>query len=490
LKTLGKHHYLTGIMMRFSFRTILTLVLTATMAVLGPAVASAQPSQGRLPASRSEIQLSFAPLVQRAAPAVVNVYTRRVEKVAQPTSPLFEDPFFRRFFGDQMPFGPPRERIAQSLGSGVIVEAEGVIVTNNHVIEGATEIVVALSDRREFEARVIAADPRSDLAVLRIDTRGETLPYLEFRDSDELQVGDLVLAIGNPFGVGQTVTQGIISAVGRAISDDLTAQSFIQTDAAINPGNSGGALLGMDGKLAGINTAIFSRSGGSIGIGFAIPANLVSSTVASAMAGKGIRRPWFGASGEVVTSEIAQGLGMARPNGVLVGEVYRGGPADHAGLRAGDVVLAIDGREVNDPQALRFRIATRKLGETATLDVQRRGQRMTLKIGLQDAPELPLRELTQLTGNQPLAGATVGNLSPAFAEELGVDTLARGVIVTEIAPGSPANRLRVRPGDIVVKVNDRDVTDVKNLQALLRGTSQWTVTLRRNKQLLSFTVRS
>ncbi|MCW0234531.1 MAG: Do family serine endopeptidase [Ferrovibrio sp.] len=476
-----------------SFQTVLTLVFTALMAAILPVMASAQPAQsqaqGRLPASRSEIQLSFAPLVQRAAPAVVNVYTRRVEKVAQPASPLFDDPFFRRFFGDQAPFGPPRERVAQSLGSGVIVEAEGVIVTNNHVIDGATEIVVALSDRREFEARVIAADPRSDLAVLRIDTRGETLPYLEFRDSDELQVGDLVLAIGNPFGVGQTVTQGIISAVGRAISDDLTAQSFIQTDAAINPGNSGGALLGMDGKLVGINTAIFSRSGGSIGIGFAIPANLVSSTVASAMAGKGIKRPWFGASGEVVTSEIAQGLGMARPNGVLVGEVYRGGPADRAGLRTGDVVLAIDGREVNDPQALRFRIATRKLGETAAVDVQRRDQRVTLRIALQDAPETPPRDLTQLSGNQPLAGTTVGNLSPAFAEELGVDTLTRGVIVTEIVAGSPANRLRVRPGDVIVKINDRDVPDVKSLQSLLRGTSQWTVTLRRNKQLLSFTVR-
>ncbi|MEK9967759.1 MAG: DegQ family serine endoprotease [Ferrovibrio sp.] len=472
-------------MVQTALRTIFRLALAAVLAAL-PAYAIAQPGQSRLPTSRTEIQLSFAPLVQRAAPAVVNVYTRRVERVA---SPLADDPFFRRFFGNQSPFGQPRERIAQSLGSGVIVEAEGVIVTNNHVIEGATEIVVALSDRREFEARVIAADPRADLAVLRIDTHGETLPYLEFRDSDELQVGDLVLAIGNPFGVGQTVTQGIISAVGRAISDDLTAQSFIQTDAAINPGNSGGALLGMDGKLAGINTAIFSRSGGSIGIGFAIPANLVSATVASAMAGKGIKRPWFGASGEVVTSEIAQGLGMAKPNGVLVGEVWRGGPADRAGLHAGDVVLAIDGREVNDPQALRFRIATRKLGETASLDVLRRGQRLGLRIALQDAPETPSRELTQLTGNQPLAGATVGNLSPAFADELGIDTLERGVIITEIVQGSTAGRLRLRPGDIVVKVNDRDVADVRALQALLRGSSQWTVTLRRNKQLLSFTVR-
>lgn len=476
------------VMTRTAILRILTISFLALLALLPAARSGAQQPPPRVPASRAEIQFSFAPLVQRAAPAVVNVYTRRVERVQR--SPLMDDPFFRRFFGDQMPGGPPRERVAQSLGSGVIVEAEGIIVTNNHVIEGATEIVVALSDRREFEARVIAADPRSDLAVLRIDVQGETLPYLEFSDSDELLVGDLVVAIGNPFGVGQTVTRGIVSAVGRAISDDLTAQSFIQTDAAINPGNSGGALLTLDGRVAGINTAIFSRSGGSIGIGFAIPSNLVASTVASAMAGKGIRRPWFGATGETVTVEIAQGLGLSRPNGVLIGEVYRGGPSDRAGLRAGDVVLAIDGREVNDPQALRFRIATRKLGDTARVDISRRGQRQSLQIALTEAPENPPRDRTQLTGNQPLAGATVANLSPAFAEEIGIDTLERGVIVADIAPGSPAYRLRVRPGDIIVKINNQDVADVRGLQALLRGGSQWTVVLRRGRQLLSFTVRA
>jgi Do/DeqQ family serine protease len=455
---------------------------------LAAIIAAPLSAQTRLPASRAEIQLSFAPLVQRVAPAVVNVYSRRVERVQQ--SPLFNDPFFRHFFGDQFPLGQPRERIAQSLGSGVIIEADGVIVTNNHVIEGATEIVVALADRREFEARLIAADPRVDLAVLRIDAAGESLPFLEFQDSDSLQVGDLVVAIGNPFGVGQTVTQGIISALGRTGIGDLAAQSFIQTDAAINPGNSGGALVTMDGKLAGINTAIFTRTGGSVGIGFAIPSNLVSSTVASALAGKGIKRPWFGASGEAVTNEIALGLGMTRPAGVLIAEVYPGGPADRAGLRSGDVVLAIDGREVSDPEALKFRIATRKLGETATLDVLRRGQRVALRVMLAEAPEVPPRDVTLLSGNQPLAGATVANLSPAFAEELGINTLETGVIVTEIAPGSPAARLRIRPGDIVVKVNNRDVGTVRELQGLLRGTNQWSLVLKRGGQLLSFSVRT
>jgi Do/DeqQ family serine protease len=485
LKTFRKRPYLSLTMTPRLITRSIVLALLAIAGVLLPQLAPAQ--QPRVPASRAEIQFSFAPLVQRAAPAVVNVYTRRVERV--PRSPLLDDPFFRRFFGDQLPNGQPRERIAQSLGSGVIVEADGIIVTNNHVVDGATEIVVALSDRREFEARIIAADPRSDLAILRIDTQGEVLPFLQFGDSDELQVGDLVVAIGNPFGVGQTVTQGIISAVGRAISNDITAQSFIQTDAAINPGNSGGALLTLDGRLAGINTAIFSKSGGSIGIGFAIPANLVGTTVASAMAGKGIKRPWFGARGEAVTNEIAQSLGLSRPNGVLIGEVYRSSPADRAGLQPGDVVLAIDGRDVNDAQALRFRIATRKLGETARLDVLRRGgQRQALQIALAEAPETPPRQITQLTGNQPLAGATVANLSPAYADEIGFDTMERGVIVVEVAAGSPANRLRIRPGDMVVKINNQDVSEVRQLQSLLRG-NQWAVVLRRGKQLLSFTVK-
>jgi Do/DeqQ family serine protease len=461
--------------------------LVAAIAVLlGPALADVAPAQQRVPASRSEIQLSFAPLVQRVAPAVVNVYTRRVERVE---SPLFNDPFFRRFFGDQFQ-GPTRERIAQSLGSGVIIDADGVIVTNNHVVEGATEIVVALADRREFEASLIAADSRVDLAILRIDAGGESLPFLPFKDSDDLNVGDLVVAIGNPFGVGQTVTQGIISALGRTGVGDLDAQSFIQTDAAINPGNSGGALVTMDGKLAGINTAIFSRSGGSIGIGFAIPSNLVASTVASALAGKGIKRPWFGAHGETVTSDIALGLGLSRPGGVLVSEVYPGGPADRAGLRPGDVILTVDGREVNDPQGVKFRIATRRIGETATIEVLRRGQRLRLSVALVEAPETPPRDVTTLGGNQPLAGATVANLSPALADELGIDTLETGVIVLEIAPGSPAQRFRVRGGDRIIQINGRDVRTVQELVSLLRGASQWTVVLRRNGQLLQFSVRA
>jgi len=458
-------------------------------AVISAASTEAQTASSRVPQSRAEIQLSFAPLVRQVAPAVVNVYTRKVERVVQ-RSPLLDDPVFRRFFGDRDLQGVPRERVAQSLGSGVIVEADGVIVTNNHVVEGATEIVVALSDRREFEAKLIASDSRSDLAVLRIDPRGEVLPALEFRDSDDVEVGDLVLAIGNPFGVGQTVTQGIISALGRTDVGDLDTQSFIQTDAAINPGNSGGALVTLDGRLVGINTAIFSQSGGSVGIGFAIPANLVASTVASALSGKGIRRPWFGAQGNPVTAEIAQGLGMERPAGVLVGQIYPKGSADRAGLRTGDVILRVDGREVNDPRALKFRIATRKLGETAKLQVLRQGKLREVSIPLIEAPETPPRDITQLGGNQPLAGATVANLSPAFGEELGIEALTKGVIVLSLVPGSPASRIRLRPGDLVLNVNGTDIATVADLQRALRTTpGQWSLVLQRGGQTYQLTLR-
>ncbi|MEX1147469.1 MAG: trypsin-like peptidase domain-containing protein, partial [Sphingomonadales bacterium] len=236
-----------------------------------------------VPQSQADVQLSFAPVVKAVTPAVVNIYTRRVVRSDPQASPFFDDPFFRRFFGDGPAMGTPRERVQRSLGSGVIVSADGIIVTSHHVIGEADQITVALYDRREFEAEVVLSDESTDLAVLRIDTEGEELPHLELRDSDTLEVGDLVLAIGNPFGVGQTVTSGIVSAVARTNVGVSDYQFFIQTDAAINPGNSGGALVTLDGKLAGINTAIYSRTGGSIGIGFAIPSNMVGSVVVAAV---------------------------------------------------------------------------------------------------------------------------------------------------------------------------------------------------------------
>src|SRR5215469_720541 len=268
--------------------------------------------------TRAELQLSFAPVVKKTAPAVVNVFSRRT--VRTQVSPLFDDPFFRRFFADNAPFQVPSERVQRSLGSGVLVAADGTIVTNHHVIKDADEVTVVLADRREFEAKILRSDEHVDLAVLKIETHGERLPFLELRDSDELEVGDLVLAIGDPFGVGQTVTSGIVSALARTGVGVSDYRFFIQTDAAINPGNSGGALVSLDGRLVGINTAIYSRSGGSIGIGFAIPSLMVKAVLAGAGTTGRIVRPWLGASGQPVTSDLVPGLGLKRPMGVLLND--------------------------------------------------------------------------------------------------------------------------------------------------------------------------
>src|SRR6188508_2314951 len=297
-------------------------------------------AQERRVPTQSELRLSYAPVVQHVAPAVVNVYAA---KVVQNRNPLLDDPIFRRFFG--VPGGPGGNQVQRSLGSGVFVDAGGLIVTNNHVIEGADEVKVSLADKREFEASLVLKDPRTDLAILQIKDGRERFPVLEFADSDALQVGDVVLAIGNPFGVGQTVTHGIVSALARTQVGVSDYQFFIQTDAAVNPGNSGGALVDLTGKLVGINTAIFSRSGGSQGVGFAIPANMVRVVVASARTGGHVvLRPWLGARLQTVTPEIAESLGLKRPSGVVITNVTEKSPAARAGLKPGDIIVGVGGQ--------------------------------------------------------------------------------------------------------------------------------------------------
>src|SRR5690349_112102 len=358
------------------------LVLVFLLGFTGTGIAQ----QRALPDSRQQITLSFAPLVKQTAPAVVNIYTRRV--VQQRVSPLFDDPFFQRFFGQSNPLGMPRERVERSLGSGVIVAADGLIVTNDHVVKDSDQITVVLADRREFEAKVVSTDSKTDLAILRIaPPKGEKLPFLALHDSDDLEVGDLVLAIGNPFGVGQTVTSGIVSALARTAVGVSDFNFFIQTDAAINPGNSGGALVSMDGRLIGINSAIYSRSGGSLGIGFAIPSNMVATVIAAERHGGKLVTPWIGAGGQAVTADMAASLAMERPVGVIISNVYRSGPADRAGLKVGDVITAINGHEVADAQALRFRLATQPIGSTAELSVMRKGEPLKLTLPLAGAPE-------------------------------------------------------------------------------------------------------
>ena len=442
-----------------------------------------------IPGSQAEVQLSYAPIVKASTPSVVNVYASRVVRQSAYRSPLFDDPFFRRFFGDQLP-QRQRERIKSSLGSGVIVSDDGVIVTNNHVIKGAEKLTVALSDRREFEAEIMLTDERTDLAVLRIDTGDEKLPALTFDDSDTAEVGDIVLAIGNPFGVGQTVTSGIVSALARTRVGVSDYQFFIQTDAAINPGNSGGALVGLNGKLMGINTAIYSRSGGSNGIGFAIPANMVRLVVDQAISGGELVRPWFGATGQTVTSELAASLDLDRPRGLLLTSVRPDSPAGRAGLQSGDLILSIDGFEISDTQALRYRVAIQKVGAKIPVSYMRKGRERMVSVKLVAPPEDPPRNETVLDGAQPLAGAKVINLSPAANDQLGLDPMSTGVMVTGVDRRSWARRYGLGPGDIIRTVNGRSVATVNSLEKELEAAQgRWTISIERDGRLVEIDVK-
>jgi Do/DeqQ family serine protease len=465
-----------------TFSCALSLMLIASFA-FAQAPQPVPPS--RAPQSRAEVSLSFAPVVKRAAPAVVNVYAQR--KVQGASNPFFDDPFFRRFFGGQLPgMGPPAERIQRSLGSGVIVDPSGIVVTNHHVIEGADQIRVAFSDKREFDAEVLLRDQRSDLAVLQLKDVHERFPPIEFGDSDEIQVGDLVLAIGDPFGVGQTVTQGIVSALARTQVGISDYNFFIQTDAAINLGNSGGALVDMSGRLVGINTAIFSRSGGSIGIGFAIPVNMVRVVLASAKSGgKAVKRPWFGAKLQDVTPEIAESMGLKRPAGALVASVVAASPAAQAGLKTGDLIVSIDGQPVEDQNAFGYRFATKLLGGTANLLVERQGKSVALSIKLEGAPETARDEIT-ISARSPFMGAKVANLSPALADELRLDTSTEGVAIVDLAGGSLASNVGFQRGDVIVSVNGEEIAKSGDLERVTQKPSRvWQIVILRGGQKIS-----
>ena len=462
--------------------------LAAVLALLALCVPAAA-QQRAVPESAVAMKQSFAPVVKRAAPAVVNVYVRH--RVEQMVSPFFDDPFFGRLFGER--FGIPRERIQNSLGSGVLVAPEGVVVTNNHVIQGSgdTEITVALTDGREFPAKVILKDEQTDLAVLRLDAGGVQFSSIEFSDSDSLEVGDLVLAIGDPFGVGQTVTSGIVSALARTQVGISDYQFFIQTDAAINPGNSGGALVDMDGRLIGINTAIFSKSGGSHGIGFAIPSNMVRLVVQSALKGGKVQRPWLGAALQTVTPDIAESLGLATPSGALVAKVHAKGPAAKAGLKAGDVVVSVDDKPVQNPQAFQYRFVTKGVGGAVDLGVLRKGQQLKTTITLIAPVEDPPRDARDLEGRHPLTGCTVANISPAVAAEVGIDDDMRdGVVVLDVKDKTPAARLGVKRGDIVVGINNEKVKSVAQLVAALDAADGgWRLSVERGGKVFNLTIQ-
>ena len=473
--------------MKWRRLSILGLVLTSIGLAVPPAMAQDAP-QKQIPLSRADMQLSFAPLVKETTPAVVNVYAAR-QVQAQARSPFDGDPFFEQFFGRSL--GQSKPRIQQSLGSGVIVDSSGIVVTNNHVIKDADEIKVALSDGREFESKLLLRDETTDIAVLKIEAK-DKFPVLALGNSDDVEVGDLVLAVGNPFGVGQTVTSGIVSAQSRTQVGISDFDFFIQTDAAINPGNSGGALIDMRGRLIGINTAIYSRSGGSVGIGFAIPSNMVRAVVESARNGsKSFERPYIGATFQGVTADLAEGLGMEKPYGALITALAKGGPAEAAGLKVGDVVLSIQGVRVDNQDVLGYRLSTAGIGSTVSVEIMRGGKNQTVPVKLSKAPEAKVSTPQLIKDKSPFAGASVVELTPSTAAKLRLKRDSQGVVVADVYSGSPAARLGLRPGDIVRSINGNPVRTVDDMTAILdagRG-SGWRLEVERNGTLLRQFVR-
>ncbi len=464
---------------------------TRLLLVLGVALLSvptgAEAQRRLTPPSKEAAMMSFAPVAKKAAPAVVNVYVRG--RLPPTRTQRAEEEFFRRFFGER--FGTAPERVQNSLGSGVIVHPDGLVVTNTHVVKvgGSAEIKVVLSDKREYDARVVMQDEKADIAILKLEGGTQKFDFLEFADSDDLEVGDLVLAIGNPFGVGQTVTHGIVSALARTEIGQSEAQVFIQTDAAINPGNSGGALVDMNGRLAGINTAIYSQSGGSHGIGFAIPANLVKLFLESAMTGRKVMKPWIGAKVEPVTRDIADALGIERASGAVVTRVTARSAAAVAGLQVGDVITSVDGTIVDDPRAFVYRLTTRGIGARAKLEFVRKNRAQTTEIALNAAPEPGKNEIRNLSGDHPFDGARVSTIVPALADELGLDE-EQGVVILSVRQGSVAANLGFSPGDVVLSVGGVPTDTAASLEEQFRKKQAiWQVEVKRQGRLVNLQIR-
>lgn len=427
-------------------------------------------AQGRIvPQDKAQITLSFAPLVKKVAPAVVNIYTKRVVANGY-QHPFMDDPFFGGFFRDDL-FGGMRQQVENSLGSGVIVEKDGLVVTNSHVVRGAELISVVLADGQEFEADLVLDDPPSDLAILRIRAEdGRTFPFATLRSSESLEVGDLVLAIGNPFGVGQTVTSGIVSAQGRSSLDINDYNFFIQTDAAINPGNSGGALVAMDGRVIGINTAIYSRSGGSMGIGFAIPSEMAANVLASAKNGAksthGVVRSWWGVQAQDVTPDIASSLGMEKASGALVSGLHSASPMATAGVKVGDIIAGVNGHDIKDAGEMKFRMATVLIGDQVQIKILRMGKVMDFVMVGMAAPDVPPRAEVIIGKGSMLAGATLANINPAVAVELGADVESEGVVVLRIERGQVADRI-LREGDVLLEINGMKIERTADVEKAL-----------------------
>jgi serine protease Do len=443
------------------------------------------------PAAEPGLVTSFAPVVARALPAVVNISSSKTVKTSgNAASPFSNDPFFRQFFGN--PFGQqfqvPRERLEKSLGSGVILSPDGIILTNNHVVEGASDIKVYLSDKREFKARLVGTDKKTDIAVLKIDATG--LPVLPLGNSDGVRVGDIVLAIGDPFGVGETVTMGIVSAKGRGNLDIEDYEDFIQTDAAINPGNSGGALINTQGALVGINTAILTGGGGgNQGIGFAIPIDLARQIMEQILKNGHVVRGYLGVMIQPVTPALAKAFGLAKVEGAIVGDVTKDSPASRAGLAKGDVIVAMNGQPVEDSLELRLKVAQTAPGTDVKLTIWRQGKEKDVTVKLGELPEKAQTAPGGEASGGALSGVKVEDLTPDIAQQVGVSPSTLGVVVDSVADDSPAAGAGLRRGDVIEEVNHQGVPNTAAFDRAVREAGTRPVLLLVNRQgVTSFVV--
>ncbi len=462
-----QHHVLS----RLSF-----LVSLALCCLLVSASALASPDDDNI-ALLDRSAKAFAAVVKKASPAVVYIGVEKTVKGnAMVPSPFdfFNDPFFERFFGPQFRHPPvqPRQqprRRQQAAGSGFIISSDGYILTNNHVVADGEKIVVRLADEREFKAKIVGTDPQSDVALIKID--GKDLPTLPLGDSDKLQVGEWVIAIGSPFELSQTVTVGVVSAKGRNRIGINDYENFIQTDAAINPGNSGGPLLNIHGEAIGINTAIFSRSGGYMGIGFAIPINMAKSIEKQLQEHGKVTRGWLGVVIQDINDDLAKSFGLKSARGVLIAEVTDGSPADKAGLHQGDVILRLNGRELDDVADLRNRIALTAPGTEVSLDIVRDGKEQTIKVTIGEQPSDFSKFAGQAGGSGAGAlaklGLTLQDLTPELADQLGYKD-GQGVLIADVEPDSPAERVGLRSGQLIEEVNKQRVHSIKELQKALK----------------------
>ena len=480
------------------FGVIIGLAISSRLDLMTPLTAKSGQVSTKSAETLTQLSDALSEVAAVSTPSVVNISTTRVVKQSEQTPfDFFDDPFFRRFFGDQFQHpNVPREHKEQSLGSGVIVSEDGYIVTNNHVIEKAQEIKVLLTNKRDYKAKLIGADPKTDIAVVKIEATG--LPALAWGDSNRLRVGEVVFAIGNPFGLNSTLTMGVISAVGRANVGIADYEDFIQTDAAINPGNSGGALINVHGELVGINTAIVSRSGGYQGIGFAVPSGMAKQVMESLIKYKKVVRGWLGVSIQEVTSDLAEEFGVKDLKGALVSGVLKESPAEKAGIRQGDVLLGFNGKDVEDTGHLRNMVSQTPVGTKVKVRLLRQKKELELDVII---AELPKKSGETATEEEPegdgeesnaLSGVTVRELTADLARRFGFDEGDAGVVVVRVEPAGRAYEAGLRPGDLIMQVNQKDVTTIEEYRKAVRkvkAKDRALLLIRRKGQDLFLTIR-